>query len=105
MDNKWSIRNIIEETLKSSHTQPSPETIKRLTVLETRQEDFMIQNKEEHNAILDAVNKLDAKIDKALEKKAGIWVEKVVIWFGVSIGGGLLAYLGYLLIKIIELKS
>lgn len=41
LDKKWNIRQIVEETIKSSHNKPSAETLKRLEFLEANQIKFM----------------------------------------------------------------
>ena len=52
--------------------------------------------------ILERFDKLESKLDYALEKKAGIWVEGVIKWFGICVGSGILGYVGLQLIKVIE---
>jgi len=115
INKKWDIHNIIQEAIRTSHSEPAPETRERLAALETSQKLFMEENKKEHGDLKKSMEDfhtmmfsnmkdLNDKLDKALDKKAGIWVEKVLIWLGVGIGGGLLAYLGNLIIKLINLK-
>lgn len=94
---------------KNTHNEPAPETRERLTKLETNHQNLMEKieenqklNEDAHKAIMVVVEKIDSKLDSALEKKAGIWVEKVLIWLGIVIGGGVLGYIGMLLIKVIE---
>jgi len=117
-DTKW--REIYKERVRHSHDSPAPETRERLAILETNQnnimeklEEFQINNKEEHQDIVKSLaefhtktnlsmKEITDKLDKALEKKAGIWVEKVLLWFGAIAGAGILAYLGSLIIKVIE---
>lgn len=94
-DQKWS--KIYKEHVK--HNEPSPETREKLAVLFTNQTNIM----EKLDEIVARFDKFEDKLDIALSKKAGIWVEKVLIWLGVIIGGGLLAYLGKIIIKVIEL--
>lgn len=111
-DEKWN--PIYKERVKKSHGESAPETRERLAILETTQKLFMEENKKEHRELMasqtdfhfevkETLKELTDKLDKALEKKAGIWVEKVLIWAGVVIGGGVLAYLGKIIIKVIEL--
>lgn len=57
--------------------------------------EFQEDNKAQHEEI-------KTMIREALEKKAGIWVEKVIIWFGAIAGAGILGYLGLQIIKVIE---
>ena len=60
-------------------------------------------NKEQHLEIKELVMAMDEKITKALDKKAGKWVESIIIWFGSIIGVGLIGYLGALIVKLINL--
>lgn len=73
------------------------------------------QNSKEHQALYDnlqafhlkngnSLMEITEKLDKALEKKANVWVETFLIWLGAGIGMGLLSYLGYLIIKLIDIK-
>jgi hypothetical protein len=101
-DKKWDSR--YKERVENSHTSPSPETRERLKALEITQanimeklEELQQSSKESHNALLEAIQKLEAKVDNALEKKAGVWVEKVLYSIGGFIGFGFLSYLGKLI--------
>ena len=75
----------------------------RIATLEANHKNIM----EKVEEILGRFDKLEEKIDSALEKKA----DKVVVdrmlsvayWAGGIIGSGLLGYLGYLIVKLIEL--
>lgn len=75
----------------------------RIATLEANHKNIM----EKVEEILGRFDKLEEKIDSALEKKA----DKVVVdrilsvayWVGGIIGTGLLSYLGYLIVKLIEL--
>ena len=107
-NNKWNIHKTVQEAVKSAHLEPSPETKERLVALEVNQKNIMdkleemnISNKEAHNGIVEMIVKIEDKLDKALEKKANKWVEVLVIWVGRSIGVGLLAVIGGLIIKAI----
>lgn len=102
---------------KNSHNEPSPETRERLKALEILQQTFMdkleqsIQDNKEahseiikeaeikHKSLLEMMLKIEEKLDTALEKKAGIWTEKVLIGFGVIVATGLLGWLGSLIIE------
>ena len=53
--------------------------------------------------ILKRFDKFEEKLDSALDKKANIWVEKVLIWIGGLVATGILTYLGWLIIKLISL--
>jgi len=58
------------------------------------------------DGILERFNNFENKLDIALGKKADKdtqWAEKLLIWLGIFIGGGLLAWLGTLIIKLINL--
>ena len=104
LNDKWSIHKIIQEAIKTSHNEPSPETRERLKALEVSQQNFMQENKEQHQMIMEAVSKLDSKLDKALETKAGKWVETFIVSAGAIIGTGLIGYLGTLLVKLISIR-
>ena len=94
---------------RNLHEEPSPETRERLKALEITQQLFMdkleqsIQdNKEAHNSIVEMINKIEEKLDRAIEKKAdkdSQWAEKVLIGFGVVVATGLLGWLGSLIIS------
>ena len=69
----------------------------KIAILETnitnimeKLEEFQLDNKEQHTAIMEAVNKLESKLDYAIGKKADKWVEKILIWAGMTIGAGIL---------------
>jgi hypothetical protein len=66
LQNKWEIKNMIEESLKNAHTQPSTETKERLIVLETNQDNFMKEIQE----IKEMIKVLGEKFDCAIDKKA-----------------------------------
>ena len=57
--------------------------------------EYQQENRDQHKEIKEI-------IEKALNKKANIWVEKVLIYLGTAIGLGLIGYLGKLIIKVIE---
>lgn len=58
--------------------------------------EFQIENKEQHSEIKEM-------IEKALASKADRWVQDVIKWLGILVGGGVLTYLGSLIIKVIEM--
>lgn len=96
-DKKWDIHKVVQEAIKSSHNEPSPETKERLVALEINLNNMMekleqsIQdNKEAHSAIMDSIKSFEEKLDIAIGKKADKWVEKVLIWAGMTIGAGVL---------------
>ncbi len=110
LDKKWDIHKIISEAVQSSHLQSAPETRERLLALELSQKNFMDKleefqkdNKEGHQSILDALNKFEERMDKTLETKAGVWVEKVIVWCGITVSLGLVGYFGSLIVKLIEM--
>lgn len=49
--------------------------------------------------ILDKFNEFELKLDKALEKKADVWVEKAVSWAIYLVVGILITSITYLVIK------
>jgi len=82
----------------------SEKEVTRIAVLETnvtnimdKLEEFQAENKEQHIALM-------KKLEEVVSNKADKWVEKVLIWFAITVGTGLISYLGYLLLKLIELK-
>ena len=117
---KWNIHKVVQEAINSSHPEPAPETRERLAKLETNQQNFMdkleenqIANEKAHERLMSSITEFHAvtnnslkgmeeKLDRALDKKANIWVEKVLIWLGAVIGVGLIGYLGTLLVRVIE---
>ena len=116
-DKKWNSR--YKEHVSRSHELPSPETRERLVALEVNQTNIMekleanqIENEKAHDRIMQslkefhdttnyAIGEISNKLDKALEKKADKWVQTVVTWLGYTIGTGLLAVVGGLIIKAI----
>lgn len=60
------------------------------------------ENTHQHQSILEALEKLETKLDNALEKKAGKWVEKVIWGTVIFFLSGLFSYLGMVVIKFIE---
>lgn len=101
IDKKWTDRKLIEETIRSMslHSEPAPETRERLVKLETNHNNIM----EKIEEILKRFDNFETKLDCALEKKANVWVEKVIVWLGIFIGAGVLTYFGSLIVKVIEL--
>lgn len=91
-DKKWN--KIYFERVSETYGEPAPETRERLAKLETNHTNIM----EKIEEILIRFDKFEDKLDRALDKKANIWVEKVLIWLGVFIGAGILGYLGTLII-------
>lgn len=76
----------------------------KLTTLEINQKNLMEQlenmnlaNKEQHTLITKSLEKLETKLDRALETKAGVWVEKAIIGAIVFILTGLASYVGILI--------
>jgi len=64
---------------------------------------MMEQNNKDHLEIKELISEMSKKIDKALEKKANKWVEKVVVW-GLSCVG--VVFIGLLVrwVVLLELK-
>jgi hypothetical protein len=62
-------------------------------------DEFQIDNKEQHQAITRALENFELKLDKALEGKANVWVEKAFSWLLYSIGGIIVAALMYTILK------
>lgn len=111
LNEKWNIHKIVQEAVKSSHSQSAPETRERLLALELTSKNFMdsfeefkINNEKGHQSIIEAVEKLEHKLESALEEKANIWVETLIKWIGGIIGLGLLGYFGTLIIKLINIQ-
>jgi hypothetical protein len=106
---KWDLHKVVQNAVNAAHINPSPETRERLTILETnnknimdKMEEFQIQNKESHQQIIEAVNKLESKLDCAIEKKAGKWVEKVIWGVIIFLMTGVFGYIGSVIIRTIE---
>lgn len=74
-------------------TNKSAET--KFALLEIKQEN-MSQDIDEIKSI---VKTFDEKLDKALEKKADIWVEKAFTWTTYLVMGAVITALVYLVIK------
>lgn len=76
-----------------SHMQSAPETRERLSVLEINLKLSMEQNTKEHLEIKEAINEIKQTLKCALEGKANRWVEQVMIWVGIAIGGGIITFI------------
>ena len=50
--------------------------------------DYHSSNKEEHEKIIES---LDRVIENSNKKYAGKWTEKVIVWLGIGVGGALVA--------------
>ena len=70
-----------------------PET--RIALLENNQR-IMSQ---EISEIKEIVTKFDEKLDKALEKKANVWVETAFTWLLYTIAGFIVGAFMYLILK------
>jgi molecular chaperone GrpE (heat shock protein) len=94
---KWNNRKLIEETISSmsEHNNPNPETRERLAKLETNHCNIM----EKLDEIVERFNNFENKLDKALEKKADVWVEKAVSWAGYTVVGSVILALLAIVIK------
>jgi len=55
----------------------------KIAVLEANQKNMS----QEISEIKEIVKAFDEKLDKALEKKADIWVEKAISWFSYTVVG------------------
>jgi hypothetical protein len=95
-DKKWNSR-YMEHVKKGEHIGSAPETRERLAILETTQKLFMEENKKEHRDLMNSqivfheevkttLADMMEKLDAALEKKAGIWVERVLYGAGAVAG-------------------
>jgi len=71
----------------------SPET--RIALLENNQDVIM----EKLEDIIKRFDKFEEKLDKALEKKADVWVEKALFWLLYTVAGIIVLALMYLVIK------
>ena len=106
LDKKWDMSRVIQNAIESAHNTPAPETRERLKALEITQQNVMEKleesikdNKESHVLMMTAIDKLDKKLDQALEKKANVWVETAFTYMLYTVGGILLTSLIYLVIK------
>jgi hypothetical protein len=108
-NDKWKLHKVVQAAVSAAHVNPSPETRERLTILETNHknvmeklEEFQKTNIEAHQNIIQGLTNLEAKIDGALEKKAGVWVEKVIWGVVVFLMTGVFGYIGSVIIRSIE---
>ena len=62
-------------------------------------EEFQTDNKEQHQAITRALENFELKLDKALEGKANVWVEKAFSWLLYTVGGFIVSAIMYTIIK------
>lgn len=67
----------------------------KLAVLEERQQTMS----DEISEIKEIVKSFDQKLDKALEKKADVWVEKAISWAIYTVVGIVLSAMVYLVIN------
>lgn len=108
LNKKWDTHKVVTEAIKSAHLESAPETRERLLALEINQtnimeklNEFQLDNKEQHSAIIKSLKDMENKLDTALEKKADKWVQTLMVWLGRTIGVGILATLGGIIIKAI----
>ena len=78
----------------------SEHEITRIAVLETNQTNIM----EKLEALAKRFDSFEEKLDRALDKKANVWVERVFTWFLGAVGLGLIGFVGNLIYKLIYLK-
>lgn len=124
LNEKWDIHKVVDEAVRGAlnYGESSRASAIAIAQLETnyinmdkKLDDNQILNEKAHEAIMtsmkefhlstnSSLKEMNDKLDKALEKKADVWVERFMIWAGIIIGGGILGYVGSLLIKVIELK-
>lgn len=67
----------------------------RIILLENNHQTLM----DRLNDIIDRFDKFEQKLDKALEKKADVWVEKALSWAIYLVAGIVIGALIYLVIK------
>lgn len=67
----------------------------RIALLEQHNETIM----EKIDAIIEQLNHFEEKLDKALDKKADVWVEKALTWFLYAVAAILVGAFMYLVIK------
>ena len=67
----------------------------RISLLENNHQQTM----EKFDDIITRFDKFEEKLDKALEKKANVWVETAFTWVLYSMGGIVLTALMYLIIN------
>jgi hypothetical protein len=123
LNKKWEIHKVVDEAVRGAlnYDESSKQSAIDIATLRTNQINIVEtlktnqeSNEKAHDAIMkslidfhvsnkESMKEMSDKLDKALDKKADKWIEKVFIWLGIGIGGGLLAYLGNLIIKLIKL--
>ena len=87
LNDKWNIHDVVQEAVRTAHTEPSPETRERLMAVEVNQKNIVDNINElkkttadQHKETLSAIEALSCRVEKALDTKAGIWVEQTMIW-------------------------
>lgn len=95
LNEKWDMSRVIQNAIDSAHNTPAPETRERLKALEITQNNIM----EKLDNIVTAISNLEAKIDKALDKKANVWVETAFTYMLYTTGGIVLSAILYLVIN------
>ncbi len=67
----------------------------RILLLENNHQNLM----EKIDDLINRFNNFDKKLDRALEEKANVWVEKAFTWLLYFVGSILITALMYLIIK------
>ncbi len=67
----------------------------RILLLENNHQNLM----EKIDDLIERFNNFDKKLDRALEEKANVWVEKAFTWLLYFVGSILITALMYLIIK------
>lgn len=102
LNEKWDIHKVVDAAVRGAlhYEESSKQSAIAIATLTANQENIM----EKLEELVKRFDSFEEKLDKALEKKANVWVEKFMVWAGIIIGAGILGYLGSLIIKVIELK-
>lgn len=66
-------------------------------------DEYREDNKTQHEEIKEMILEIKQDLKISLDNKADKWVQEVIKWLGIFIGGGVLTYLGSLIIKVINL--
>ena len=82
------------------HDKSSPETRERLSILETSQKNIM----EEIQELKVMIKEMRCEIKEVLETKANKWVENVMLWGCLALGGGIVAFITWFISSGVALR-
>ena len=105
LNEKWKIHDIVDEAVRGAlhYDESSKQSAKDIAVLQTNHKNIMEKMESLEKKVDDGFKEIKDLLKEAMAQKANKWVEKVFIWFLITIATGLLAYLGTLLLKLIAI--